>query len=57
LNYDPKRHFRMKLDPLDLYVRATWNWLNPFVRRLMPLMEPTRYDPAIQAFENKSELY
>ncbi len=57
LNYDPKLHFRMKLDPLDLYARAAWDWLNPLVRRLLPLMEPTRYDRSIQQFPNKGELY
>jgi hypothetical protein len=56
LNYDPKLHFRMKLDPLDLYVRAAQDWLNPLVRRLMPVFEPTRYDRAIQRFPNKDEL-
>ncbi len=56
LNYDPKLHFRMKLDPLDLYVRAAWDWLNPLLRRLLPLMEPTRYDHSIQQFPNRGEL-
>jgi Acetyltransferase (GNAT) domain len=57
LNYDPKRHFRMKLDPLDLYVRAGRGWMNPLVSRLLPLLEPTRYDRAIHQFPNKQELY
>lgn len=57
LNYDPKSHFRMHLEPLDLYVRATQNWLNPLFARLLPLLEPTRYDRAIQKFANKAELW
>lgn len=57
LNYDPKLHFRMHLEPLDLYVRATRDWLNPFFAKLLPLLEPTRYDKAIQKFLNKAELW
>jgi len=57
LNYDPKLHFQMHLEPLDLYVRATQDWLNPFFAQLLPLLEPTRYDKAIQKFANKAELW
>jgi hypothetical protein len=57
LNYDPKLHFRMHLEPLDLYVRATQDWLNPFFAKLLPLLEPTRYDKAVQKFANKAELW
>ena len=57
LNYDPKFHFRMHLEPLDLYVRATQDWLNPLFAKLLPLLEPTRYDRAIQKFANKAELW
>jgi hypothetical protein len=56
LNYDPKLHLRQKLSPLDLYVRTTRNWLNPLFHRVLPLMEPTRYDPIIQRFANAHEL-
>jgi hypothetical protein len=56
LNYDPKLHLRQKLSPLDLYVRATRPWLNPLFHRVLPLMEPTRYDPIIQRFANAHEL-
>lgn len=56
LNYDPKFHLRMHLEPLDLYVRATQNWLNPFFAKILPLVEPTRYDRGIQKFGNKDEL-
>jgi hypothetical protein len=37
-------------------VRATQNWLNPFFAKVLPLLEPTRYDQAIQKFGNKDEL-
>ncbi len=57
LNYDPKFHFRMHLEPLDLYVRATHPMLNACFRPLLPVLEPTRYDKPIQKFENAGELW
>ena len=57
LNYDPKFHFRMHLEPLDLYVRATHPLLNACFRPLLPILEPTRYDKPIQKFENAEELW
>jgi hypothetical protein len=57
LNYDPKYHFRMDLDPLDLYVRSSQGWLNPILRRVLPLLEPTRYDKSIQKFANVKDLW
>jgi Acetyltransferase (GNAT) domain len=57
LNYDPKYHFRMDLDPLDLYVRSSYGWLNPILKRVLPLLEPTRYDKSIQKFANVKELW
>jgi len=56
LNYDPKLHLRQLLSPLDLYVRTTRSWLNPLFHRVLPLMEPTRYDPIIKRFANAHEL-
>jgi hypothetical protein len=57
LNYDPKYHFRMELEPLDLYVRAPNRLFNAIFKRLLPLLEPTRYDPVIRKFANASELW
>ncbi len=57
LNYGPKFHFRMHLEPLDLYVRATHPLLNACFRPLLPMLEPTRYDKPIQKFENAAELW
>jgi hypothetical protein len=57
LNYDPKYHFRMELEPLDLYVRAPIGWLNAIFKRVLPLLEPTRYDPVIRKFANANELW
>jgi len=57
LNYDPKLHFRMELEPLDLYVRATRSFVNFFLGRLLPVLEPTRYDPVLKKFPNANELW
>ena len=57
LNYDPKYHFRMDLEPLDLYVLSPYAWLNPIFRLVLPLLEPTRYDRTIQKFANAGELW
>jgi hypothetical protein len=57
LNYDPKLHLRMHLEPLDLYARVTQNWLNPLFARILPLLEPTRYDRVVKKFANKDELW
>jgi hypothetical protein len=57
LNYDPKYHFRMDLEPLDLYVRAPNGWLNAIFKRVLPFLEPTRYDSVIRKFANAKELW
>ena len=57
LNYDPKYHFRMELEPLDLYVRAPNGLFNQLFKRILPLLEPTRYDPIVPKFSNASELW
>jgi len=57
LNYEPKYHLRHDLVPLDLYVRAVSDWLNPIFRLVLPYMEPTRYDPMIRRFANAHELW
>jgi hypothetical protein len=46
----------MQLEPLDLYVRAVSNVLNPVFRPFLSWLEPTRYDRAIQQFSNAAEL-
>jgi hypothetical protein len=57
LNYDPKLHFRHLLDPIDLYVRHTSFILNVALKRVLPLVEPTRYDETLKKFPNYSELW
>ncbi|HEY1750830.1 MAG TPA: GNAT family N-acetyltransferase [Caulobacteraceae bacterium] len=57
LNYDPKLHLRHRLDPIDLYVRHRSPALNAIVQRLLPWIEPTRYDPILKKFPNYGELW
>lgn len=56
LNYEPKLHLDCELMPLDLYVLHTSKFLNPFFRRLLPVLEPTRHDPVIHRFPNAHEI-
>ena len=57
LNYDPKFHLKHSLDPLDLYVRHTSKFINPILRRLLPLLEPTRNDKTLPKFSNYANLW
>jgi len=57
LNYDPKLHFRHRLDPLDLYVKHTSRILNAALRLALPWLEPTRYDRTLRKFPNYIELW
>jgi len=57
LNYEPKYHLRHDLVPLDLYVRTSWDWINPLFRFVVPYLEPTRYDSMIRKFANAHELW
>jgi hypothetical protein len=57
LNYEPKYHLRHDLVPLDLYVRTSWDLVNPLFRFVVPWLEPTRYDPMIRKFANAHELW
>lgn len=57
LNYDPKLHLRHMLDPVDLYVRHTSPVANAVLSRVLPLIEPTRYDPTLKKFSNYAELW
>lgn len=57
LNYEPKLHLRCELAPLDLYVRHTSRVINAFMKRLLPLLEPTRNDPILKRFPNFAEVW
>lgn len=56
LNYDPKLHLGFALAPLDLYVAHPSPVLNALLRRVLPFIQPTRAQPALQHFENAHEL-
>jgi hypothetical protein len=47
----------MALEPLDLYVRAPYGWLNLVFKPILPLLEPTRYDRLVRKFSNANELW
>ena len=57
LNYDPKWHLRQSLYPVDLYVRHTSGIVNAGLKRVLPLMEPTRSDPILPQFHNYNDLW
>jgi hypothetical protein len=57
LNYDPKLHLRHELDPTDLYVKHTSVTMNAALKRILPLLEPTRRDPILRKFPNYHELW
>jgi hypothetical protein len=57
LNYDPKFHLRYRLDPIDLYVRHTSAICNSVFSRIVPWLEPTRYDKTLKKFANYDELW
>ena len=43
--------------PLDLYVSHTWPLANLVLRKVLPLIEPTRNDKTIAEFPNSSEIW
>jgi len=56
LNYDPKLHLKMTLDPLDLYARHTNPLVNPLFKLALGFLQPVRHDPIIKQFPNYNEL-
>jgi Domain of unknown function (DUF4118)/Peptidogalycan biosysnthesis/recognition len=57
LNYDPKLHLQYRLDPIDLYVRHTSPICNAVFSRILPWLEPTRYEKTLKQFANYDELW
>jgi hypothetical protein len=57
LNYDPKRRLKCELAPLDLYVAHTSRFVNFFLRRILPWLEPTRTDKTLREFPNYDALW
>jgi len=56
LGYGPKLQMRHVLEPLDLYIRHTSQLMNAVLRRVLPLLEPTRNDETLKKFPNYSDL-
>ncbi len=54
--YHPKLHLGFALEPLDLYVRHSSDAVNALLRRVLPLLAPTRHDPLLRKFGNYSDL-
>ncbi len=57
LGYAPKLQLGCHLVPLDLYVRHTSPLFNVFMRRMLPILEPTRHDKTLRAFPNWKDLW
>jgi predicted N-acyltransferase len=57
LGYAPKLDLGFTLEPLDLYVRHSSDRLNWLFRRILPLLEPTRYEPILKRFPNYDALW
>jgi hypothetical protein len=55
--YEPKLRLKAQLVPLDLYVSHTWPVANLIMRKILPLIEPTRNNKTIAEFPNASEIW
>jgi hypothetical protein len=55
--FEPKLRMRCRLDPVDLYVRHSFRPMNALLKRLLPLLEPTRGDKILAQFPNYHELW
>jgi predicted N-acyltransferase len=55
--YDPKRHLRFLLEPLDLYVRHTGGVFNLVLSLILPFIGPTRYEPLLEYFPEFQKLF
>jgi len=56
LGYAPKLQMRHVLEPLDLYIRHTSPLMNAVLRRVLPLLQPTRSDETLKSFPNYGDL-
>src|SRR5258706_4428101 len=57
LGYDPKLRLGCDLMPLDLYVRHRSGFINLFMKRILPYLEPTRNDATLKEFTNYHDLW
>ena len=55
--YEPKLRLKCELVPLDLYVAHTWKPVNFVMKRILPLIEPTRSDPTLRQFPNFDQVW
>ena len=55
--YEPKLRLKAQLVPLDLYVSHTWPVANMIMRRVLPLLEPTRSEKTLAEFPNFGEIW
>ncbi len=56
LDYEPKLRMHFRLAPLDLYVKHLNRAINPIFGRVLPFLEPTRYDKFLPKFSNAADL-
>ena len=57
MGYEPKLRLKATLTPLDLYVAHTSGVANQIMKRVLPLLEPTRSDKTLREFPNFDELW
>ena len=55
--FEPKLHLRCTLLPVDLYVKHRWPIANAIMKRVLPLLEPTRNNEVIQKFPNYVDVW
>lgn len=53
-NYDPKSHLRLRLIPVDLYVRHTSPLINWVLKRVAPHFAPATSDPALRNYPEQA---
>lgn len=56
LNYDPKLHMRLDLEPLDIYARHSSDFINPAFKVALKYLQPARHDKYIRQFRNADEI-
>ena len=57
MGYEPKLRLKCELYPLDLYVAHTFGPINFIMKRVLPLLEPTRGDKILPQFPNFSDVW
>jgi predicted N-acyltransferase len=57
MGYEPKLRLKCELVPLDLYVTHTLPPVNFILKKVLPLLEPTRNDPTLRKFANYPDVW